>query len=424
MIVRSVEDLRAVVAKKAGTREFYRAAVLGLPWSFSCPLHPPVKAAEFLSAWPEVRAWAQAWLRPSPYWTVETTVRQVGRGTRVGQSTLPHFPSRVCIASVEQALGFLRDEKAFQAYAHAVRPLVTAFPALEPVCLTPAFRKAVEEEPSLPAALLEVARYFAEGSRTDCYLRELDIPHVDTKFIERHRDLTARVFSALYPDRGVKDFASLCGHLHWHVHPVEPYIYVRSLDPSLTFGGMSVCQVTAEQLAMLRVPVARVFVTENKVNGAVFPHVKGAIILYGAGKSITGPAMDQVSWLHAVPELDYWGDLDRDGFDMLSRFRAMFPQTRSMLMTEAVFSRCREFAVLDEGTAAAEPPARLTDEEQSCWHALQASAPGGMRLEQEKIPMHELTSWLAYCIRRKRATMKGEYGKGSGDIVFGEKDEG
>ena len=143
MIVRSVEDLRAVVAKKAGTREFYRAAVLGLPWSFSCPLHPPVKAAEFLSAWPEVRAWAQAWLRPSPYWTVETTVRQVGRGTRVGQSTLPHFPSRVCIASVEQALGFLRDEKAFQAYAHAVRPLVTAFPALEPVCLTPAFRKAV-----------------------------------------------------------------------------------------------------------------------------------------------------------------------------------------------------------------------------------------------------------------------------------------
>ena len=173
MIVRSVEDLRTVVAKKARSQEFYRAAVLGNPWSFSCPLHPPVKTAEFLSAWPEVRAWAQAWLGPSPYWAVETTVRQIGRGTRVGQSTLPHFPSRVCIASVEQALAFLREEKAFQDYVHAVRPLVTAFPALEAVCLTPSFRQAVEEEPSLPAALLEVARYFAEGSRRNHRSRRL-----------------------------------------------------------------------------------------------------------------------------------------------------------------------------------------------------------------------------------------------------------
>lgn len=402
MMERYDAELRKKLSSRARLLEIYRAALQHESWHYEYVLHSPVALKQVAQAGTaaivQVKEWVAFWRELAQDWEVETSDKRVA-----GLGVQHAFPVRVTIPSAEAALTYLGERRHFETFAARVRPLLVTFPCLESVCLQPKVRELMLQEAGLAAALGEVAAYLISGYRTDCYLRELDIPHVDTKFIERHQDPVARVFAALHPESGVSDFRTLCTQLQWRIRPEEPHIYLRSLDPALTFAGMQSCMATPMQLAALHLPVERVFVTENKVNGTVFPTVKDALVLYGAGNSITGNSstgsritgsMDDVTWLHTLKELYYWGDLDRDGFTMLARFRRQFPQAQSLLMDEATATACQDFAVPDDGTAIAEPPAELTAAERAGWLYLQGQPPAHRRIEQEKVPMHLLTAWL------------------------------
>lgn len=348
---------------------------------YSYVLTPPYPFSLWNRHFREMMDWASFWRQPGACWTVETQTKRTQGGGRQHD-----MPVRVRFASAETVLRYLGMGRMLDRFRPVYDAIAGKYPALSAVCLH--YRENLLTEAGLAENMMRLADYFQGAYKTDCYLREIDIPGVDTKFMENHRELTASIFQALHPELSCGSFRSFCMALRIREKAPEPNIYIRSLDPELTFGGMSGAKVTGEQLAKLAVPARQVFVVENKINGMVFPSVPGSLVLFGAGNGIV-PELAAAPWLQRIQRLWYWGDLDREGFAILARFRGKYPQVRSFLMSRELLARYADFLVEDTSAPGAMPDG-LTPAEQACWQALD----GAGRLEQERIPMREVTEFL------------------------------
>ena len=103
-----------------------------------------------------------------------------------------------------------------------------------------------------------------------------------------------------------------------------------------------------------------------------------AMAIFGSGYGVT--ALKEAQWLQRC-QLFYWGDLDVQGFEILSQFRGYFPHTQSFLMNKETF---KQFFEGGTGTPSTVQTAlHLTPEEQALYEQIKK---GNFRLEQEKIP--------------------------------------
>ena len=117
---------------------------------------------------------------------------------------------------------------------------------------------------------------------------------------------------------------------------------LRFLDSELqnSFGSpWRECSVPLHSLMTTPVEASSVFIVENKVNLLTFPPVRSAIAMGGLGNGIIDLAY--VPWL-SNRSIWYWGDLDVEGFEILSRLRIRFPQTRSFLMDDSTLLRWKD----------------------------------------------------------------------------------
>ncbi|WP_308279219.1 Wadjet anti-phage system protein JetD domain-containing protein, partial [Prevotella sp.] len=102
------------------------------------------------------------------------------------------------------------------------------------------------------------------------------------------------------------------------------------------------------------------------------------IVIWGRGYGI---ASIKESELLKSSELIYWGDLDAQGFEILSQFRSYFAQVKSLLMDKTTFDKYFEN---DLGTPSkVNVELNLTTEEKNLYQYIKAN---NYRLEQEKIP--------------------------------------
>src|SRR5574344_1088862 len=98
------------------------------------------------------------------------------------------------------------------------------------------------------------------------YLREIQADGVDTKFMERDMLLTRSLWNTLNPDRVAANEAEL--RELWQTRQVEtPSVGVRVLDEQLGWYGVTKFFLSVDEAAKCCLPVRRVFITENKVNG-------------------------------------------------------------------------------------------------------------------------------------------------------------
>ena len=88
-------------------------------------------------------------------------------------------------------------------------------------------------------------------------------------------------------------------------------------------------------------------------------------------------------------ELIYWGDLDAQGFEILSQFRSYFGQVKSLLMDKATFDNYFE---KECGTPSKiSVKLNLTTEEEELYQYIKVN---NYRLEQEKIPQRYVIEQL------------------------------
>lgn len=236
--------------------------------------------------------------------------------------------------------------------------------------------------------LLAVVAWLQAHPRPGVYLRQVDVPGVDSKFIEAHRGVLAELFDLALPSAaidtaagGAAQFARRYGFLD---KPVR--IRLRLLDPALPSlpgcAGLPDITLDAASFADLALPIERVFITENEVNFLAFPPVARAIVLFGAGYG--WDALAGAAWLLRC-RLHYWGDIDTHGFAILDQLRAHFPQVTSFLMDSDTLLAHRPHWD-QEPEPVRHDLARLTPDEAALYDDLRCDRlQPRLRLEQERV---------------------------------------
>jgi hypothetical protein len=304
---------------------------------------------------------------------IEINHRQLGRN---------RVPARISVGTEDDAVRLIGKDHDTRHFAGLVDATLARFPALAGW---------LGRYPLTVLALggdwkrvLGVLNWFCNHPRAGLYLRQLDIPGVDTKFIEVRKGLLSELLDAVLPPDVVDTrFIGAGGFEQRYGLAVEPpLVRFRLLDPGLRIQGMSDLTVPAAEFARLPIAARRVFITENKINGLAFPEVTDSLVIFGLGNSVVRLA--KAEWLQ-TKILYYWGDIDTHGFAILDRLRAVFPHARSFLIDRATLLAHRELWVSEY-----EPfdglPGRLNGSERTLFEEIK----GGyfrdrVRLEQERI---------------------------------------
>ena len=330
----------------------------------------------------EVRQWIRELEGERGYeihWA-EINHRQLGRN---------RIPARVVVPGEREALELIgKSEDAANLRALALRTLA-AFPELAPWLA----RKPLT---ALECAadwdrMLTVLAWFRTHPSSGLYLRQLDIAGVDTKFIEERKPVFAELLDlVLAPAPESRNFEQRYG-----LALKPPQIRFRILDPRLAISGLTDLAVVPREFAALNLPAARVFITENEINGLAFPALPESIVIFGLGYGLERLA--EAQWL-AGRALYYWGDIDTYGFHILDRLRAIFPGVRSLLMDRETLLRNRALWVR-ESSSYEGSLARLTLEECRLYDELRYNRLGDqIRLEQERIPFRWLREKLEQAV--------------------------
>lgn len=226
--------------------------------------------------------------------------------------------------------------------------------------------------------ILKVLDYFSKNPLPKLYIRELPI-EVHTKFVEQHKAVISELLDIVieeYVDKNEKDFEKRYG-----LRYDEPMVRMRLLDETLAtsyFSGLDDITIPVSLFLKLKMPISMAYIVENKVNFLTFPPVAKSIVIWGKGY---GVASIKDSELLKSTELIYWGDLDAQGFEILSQFRSYFARVKSLLMDKATFDKYFEN---DLGTPSRiNAKLNLTTEEEELYSYIKTN---NYRLEQKKIP--------------------------------------
>lgn len=340
-------------------------------------LKPP-SISELESHFAQAEEWVRA-MRQLPGVRVEC--RTVQRSIQGRQE----LPSQLWLDTPEAAIDLLDKRSEADTFLAIHAATQASLPEVLPWLMAHPLR-ALAEEPVWHRALV-VARWKRDQPyAAPVYLRQLDMPGIDTKFIEANKALLRGLFDLVCPTDTVNssgmDFSLRYGFLR-----EPPRVRFRLLDPAIRLAGLSECpdvELDAESFAALRLDASYAIVMENKTTYLALPRMSASIAIFGGGYGAR--ALGKASWLQDMRVL-YWGDIDTHGFAILSQLREFLPHARSILMDEATLLAFRE-SWTNETAQHRHTLTRLSAEEQTVFALLIQQRFGkGVRLEQEKVPI-------------------------------------
>lgn len=292
------------------------------------------------------------------------------------------FPAAILIESQRDLLSLAGAVDEFKTLKTATEMLRRRQPGLnEWLCESTHWRELVSVASCLEE-LLDITEYLLKNPRPDCFARELPLP-ISTKTLEENKKLLASWLDLLLPPVQIdfrydkKSFEPRYG-----LRYVRQHILTRILDPKLqTQLGLRFSEISlpADSISQLQPKAATVVVVENKINLLTLPFMPSGFALGGLGKAVS--RLREIGWMRNAPIL-YWGDLDVEGFEILSQFRLAFPQTRSLLMDSKTLDACSDLTICWKGKVGSQC-LELTDSEQATYNDLVNNR---IRLEQERIP--------------------------------------
>lgn len=356
-------------------------------WPLRYPLRHPA-ASKLGSCFAEAQKWVQRWCAHEEKHDFQLEWRDIN-SRDIGRNELP---VAIQFDYPEDAQALIDKRRAGRDYTQLCEQITTSCPDLLDWCARKPLA-VLELQPAWPR-LLNVIHWLCQHPRPGVYIRQLELPGVDTKFIEAHKKVLSELLDEVLPGkqinedaRGVSGFEQRYGFLN---KPVQ--IRFRLLDPGLYIQGLSDLQVPVTDFAKLTLPVQRIFITENEINGLALPNMPGAMVIFGLGYGLD--SLKQADWL-AAKTIHYWGDLDTHGFAMLDQLRSYFPQTQSLLMDRATLL-AHEPLWGEEPKPTRKRLSRLTDHEQALYEdlCLDRLAPA-LRLEQERIGFEHVKAALA-----------------------------
>jgi hypothetical protein len=310
-------EVRAWLSKRWRSGSLLTAFAEGNDWEpLGVPLRGPA-AGEIGGRLAEVQRWAAEWA-VADRGPLRVEYKKIG-GRHVGANLIP---CRAWIDGYDQAwelVGVRAEVRRFRSLADVTAgscPRLVPWLARRPMQLL----KLADRWDQL----LATVRWIDERQSPAMYLRQIDVPGVDTKFIEQHRGvLTELLDLQLTPDRIDLDAGDFAARYRFRRKPR----YVRFRSGGLS--GFTELSVRTDELTTPPPDIKRAYVIENEITYLAFPLPAAAIVIFGGGYAVD--VLESLGWL-ADLDLVYWGDIDTHGFAILNRLRRRFGHARSMLM--------------------------------------------------------------------------------------------
>lgn len=282
------------------------------------------------------------------------------------------LPAKVWVDSASDAIKILGLHNTSKTWQRFFQQITTAQPSLYGWLMKFPLR-AMEQDWT---RLLAIITWLQHNPRPDIYLRQIDLPDINSKFIEQHRGILTELLDLALPpeaidpqSRGVLQFNRRFG---FRDKPQRVRYRLTGQDR----------EIESREFASLNLEISTVFVIENEISFLTFPVPEGSMVIFGRGYGfdMLAPAL----WLRHK-KVYYWGDLDTHGFAILSQFRQLFPHTQSFLMDENTLLAHRSSWV-EEHKPCIRQLSGLTEQEQHIYQTLAHDHFGErLRLEQEHI---------------------------------------
>ena len=213
-----------------------------------------------------------------------------------------------------------------------------------------------------------------------CFIRQLPVPGVDSKWIESRKTLVLALVQAIREEAERKDFYQVTGIRR---EPVVMRFRLLDRDFRRQLGGLGDITAPVDEIAGLQLPVERVVIVENLQTGLAFGDLPGTLLFMRLGYAVD--LFEPIRWLHRTP-CWYWGDIDTHGFAILNRLRHYVPDVRALLMDEATLRDHLELCVVEEKQAELAGLERLSRAEIGLYTQLIEHRWGPrIRLEQERV---------------------------------------
>lgn len=285
-------------------------------------------------------------------------------------------------SSLDDYLLFIEKTDDFSTFRKRTQSLLEQFPQLDEWAVKNVV-KIIDLEP-LWDRIITVLEFFRTNPMPNLYLRELRLP-VHTKFIEQNVPLLDTLLELILPDEAI-DSSETIFERKYGLQWVEPLIRICFFDEKLqkTCGetdgdfGLPVRSLAARQWPAKRVIVIENLTTLVSLRNIGIPRLLG---LHGHGYRVANFAA--LSWLHDC-ELYYWGDIDVQGFEILSLFRRSFPHAKSLFMDRATIEQTHESFIGQGKPSRWRSEPQLTDEELEAYHWARS---GWRQIEQEHLPI-------------------------------------
>ena len=273
--------------------------------------------------------------------------------------------------------------------------------------------------------IVQLVDYLASLKRTpNIYVRQVSLPLMDTKFIERnYRMIDELLILCLPKERDLQEYEPLESDKQgykksrsfsdfvkrWGFANKKEMIRWRMLDPKMSSslyegaGSMIDSIVPIDVLAHLKLNFEHVIICENEVCYLNLPAITNSIAIFGSGYKVG--LLSELPWLKDK-DIIYWGDIDTHGFNILNSFREALNysfkdshydaslKVRTMLMDIDTLNSNKHY-IVQESESVSTFLATLKGKEYLCYEALINHSMGKqVRLEQELIPFDQVLAAL------------------------------
>ena len=296
------------------------------------------------------------------------------------QHGLQDIPVSISFQSEYDYLKFINKEKETEKFRDNIDQIVPSFPELKDWVYRFPF-KVIDNNWD---CLLKVCEYFKKNPSPNLYIRELPI-QIHTKYIENNKGIIKELLDIIIAEHMNADEKQF--EARFNLKYDEPIVRFRLLDSSVSqkyLLGIDDLSIPISQFRCLSLPIQTVYIVENKISMLTFPLENDSIVVWGHGFGVD--VMQDVEWFK-TKKIYYWGDLDAQGFQILSEIRTHFSQVKSFLMDQDTFDKYYEG---DKGKETnVEKELCLAQEEMEMFRYLKES---NSRLEQEKIPFEYIVT--------------------------------
>tara|TARA_R110002072_G_C7973700_1_gene535091 strand:+ start:5938 stop:7089 length:1152 start_codon:yes stop_codon:yes gene_type:complete len=295
------------------------------------------------------------------------------------------LPKRIYFANEQDYVGYLNKSSEVKKFKEAQSTTSARFPQLKEWLINNPLKVITNLEQW--EDILKVVSYFHSSPVPNLYIRELPIK-VHTKFIEKNKSLLRELLDVVILDSLNKDETK---HFEsrFNLRYSEPLVRFRLLDTKIAqnfFSELEDITIRINDFSKLDLPNKRVIIVENLLNLLTLPSMANTMAIFGQGFKVL--SLKNIEWLNGC-EIYYWGDLDAQGFEILSGFRSHYKQTKSLMMDKTTFDKFYENDL--ETKSKIETLLHLNEEERDMHQLLFKNK---WRLEQEKIPMDYTLSQL------------------------------